>query len=112
MAVIRPPQRDARRGHAAAGGGLQDPRLRRRQAAVRGRQRVGCRGGGADPLLQRAPRHFAATADGRHRARGAALARAGSILKTTRSEFEALLLEIAEHAEEWLTSAQAMGHTG
>jgi hypothetical protein len=32
------------------------------------------------------------------------------ILKTTRSEFEALLLEIAEYAEEWLTSAQAMGH--
>jgi len=34
------------------------------------------------------------------------------ILKTTRSEFEALLLEIAEYAEEWLTSAQAMGHAG
>ena len=32
------------------------------------------------------------------------------ILKTTRSEFETLLLEIAEYAEEWLTSAQAMGH--
>jgi hypothetical protein len=32
------------------------------------------------------------------------------ILKTTRGEFEALLLEIAEQAEEWLTSAQAMGH--
>jgi hypothetical protein len=32
------------------------------------------------------------------------------ILKTARSEFEALLLEIAEFAEEWLTSAQAMGH--
>ena len=30
------------------------------------------------------------------------------ILETTRSEFEALLLEIAEQAEEWLTSAQAM----
>jgi hypothetical protein len=34
------------------------------------------------------------------------------ILKTARSEFEALLLEIAEFAEEWLTSAQAMGHAG
>src|SRR6516164_5275206 len=34
------------------------------------------------------------------------------ILKTTRSEFEILLLEIAEYAEEWLTSAQAMGHAG
>jgi len=33
------------------------------------------------------------------------------ILKTTRSEFETLLLEIAEFAEEWLTSAQAMGHS-
>src|SRR5580765_1046272 len=32
------------------------------------------------------------------------------ILKTTRSELETLLLEIAESAEEWLTSAQAMGH--
>src|SRR5215468_3894541 len=32
------------------------------------------------------------------------------ILKTARSEFETLLLEIAEYAEEWLTSAQAMGH--
>lgn len=34
------------------------------------------------------------------------------ILKTARPEFEALLLEIAEFAEEWLTSAQAMGHSG
>jgi hypothetical protein len=32
------------------------------------------------------------------------------ILQTTRSQFEALLLEVAEYAEEWLTSAQAMGH--
>jgi hypothetical protein len=32
------------------------------------------------------------------------------ILKTTRSEFETLLNQIAENAEEWLTSAQAMGH--
>ena len=31
------------------------------------------------------------------------------ILKTTRAEFETLLLEIAEYAEEWLTSAQALG---
>src|SRR5262249_1435099 len=31
------------------------------------------------------------------------------ILQTTRSQFEALLLEIAEAAEEWLTSAQSMG---
>src|SRR4051794_41632968 len=31
------------------------------------------------------------------------------ILQTTRAPFEALLLEIAEYAEEWLTSAQAMG---
>jgi hypothetical protein len=31
------------------------------------------------------------------------------ILQTTRAQFEALLLEIAEDAEEWLTSAQAMG---
>lgn len=30
------------------------------------------------------------------------------ILETTRSEFEALLLEIAEPAEEWLTSAQSL----
>jgi hypothetical protein len=34
------------------------------------------------------------------------------ILKTTRSEFETLLLEIAEQSEEWLTSAQAMGLAG
>ena len=34
------------------------------------------------------------------------------ILKTTRSEFETLLLDIAEQAEEWLTSAQAMGLAG
>jgi hypothetical protein len=32
------------------------------------------------------------------------------ILQTARAPFEALLLEIAEYAEEWLTSAQAMGH--
>jgi hypothetical protein len=31
------------------------------------------------------------------------------ILNNTRSEFEALLVEIAEYAEEWLTSAQALG---
>lgn len=34
------------------------------------------------------------------------------ILKTQRAQFETLLLEIAEFAEEWLTSAQAMGHAG
>jgi hypothetical protein len=33
------------------------------------------------------------------------------ILQTTRAQFETLLLEIAEQAEEWLTSAQAMGLT-
>jgi hypothetical protein len=32
------------------------------------------------------------------------------ILEDTRAQFEALLLEIAERSEEWLTSAQAMGH--
>jgi hypothetical protein len=32
------------------------------------------------------------------------------ILQTARAPFEALLLEIAEYAEEWLTSAQVMGH--
>jgi hypothetical protein len=31
------------------------------------------------------------------------------VLQTTRAQFEALLLPIAEYAEEWLTSAQAMG---
>lgn len=31
------------------------------------------------------------------------------ILQGTRAQFEALLLEVAEYAEEWLTSAQAMG---
>jgi hypothetical protein len=31
------------------------------------------------------------------------------VLQTQRAQFEALLLEIAEDAEEWLTSAQAMG---
>ncbi len=31
------------------------------------------------------------------------------VLQTGRTEFEALLLPIAEHAEEWLTSAQAIG---
>jgi hypothetical protein len=34
------------------------------------------------------------------------------ILQTTRSQFETLLLEIAEQAEEWLTSAQAMNLAG
>jgi hypothetical protein len=34
------------------------------------------------------------------------------ILQTTRAQFETLLLEIAEQAEEWLTSAQAMGLAG
>lgn len=31
------------------------------------------------------------------------------VLQTARAQFEALLLEIAEYSEEWLTSAQAMG---
>jgi hypothetical protein len=31
------------------------------------------------------------------------------VLQTQQAQFEALLLEIAEYAEEWLTSAQAMG---
>ncbi|HEV2846857.1 MAG TPA: hypothetical protein VG477_18520 [Thermoanaerobaculia bacterium] len=31
------------------------------------------------------------------------------ILQTSRPEFEALLLQVAEYAEEWLTSAQALG---
>ena len=34
------------------------------------------------------------------------------ILKTTRAQFETLLLEIAEQAEEWLTSAQEMQLAG
>jgi hypothetical protein len=34
------------------------------------------------------------------------------ILENTRAQFETLLLEIAEQAEEWLTSAQAMGLAG
>jgi hypothetical protein len=34
------------------------------------------------------------------------------IMQMTRAQFEALLLEIAESAEEWLTSAQAMGVAG
>lgn len=33
----------------------------------------------------------------------------GHILQTQRAQFEALLLDIAEPSEEWLTSAQAMG---
>ena len=35
-----------------------------------------------------------------------------NILKTQRAQFEALLLEIAEQAEEWLTSAQSLGLAG
>lgn len=34
------------------------------------------------------------------------------VLQTQRAQFEALLLEIAEYAEEWLTSAQALGLSG
>lgn len=34
------------------------------------------------------------------------------ILQTTRSQFETLLLQIAEQSEEWLTSAQSMGLAG
>ncbi len=32
------------------------------------------------------------------------------VLETQRAQFETLLLGVAEYAEEWLTSAQAMGH--
>ena len=46
----------------------------------------------------------------RRRPRGAALAGAAAHPADARApQFEALLLEIAEYAEEWLTSAQAMG---
>jgi hypothetical protein len=31
------------------------------------------------------------------------------VLQTQRAQFEALLLQIAEFAEEWLTSAQSLG---
>jgi hypothetical protein len=31
------------------------------------------------------------------------------LLETTRAEFEALLRQIADYAEEWLTSAQSLG---
>jgi hypothetical protein len=34
------------------------------------------------------------------------------VLQTQRAQFEALLLEIAEYSEEWLTSAQSMGLAG
>jgi hypothetical protein len=34
------------------------------------------------------------------------------ILQSTRSQFETLLLQIADQSEEWLTSAQAMGTAG
>jgi len=34
------------------------------------------------------------------------------VLQTQRAQFEALLLEIAEYAEEWLTSAQSLGLAG
>lgn len=34
------------------------------------------------------------------------------VLQTQRAQFEALLLEIAEYAEEWMTSAQALGLAG
>src|SRR5580698_8570648 len=34
------------------------------------------------------------------------------ILQSTRSQFETLLLQIADQSEEWLTSAQAMGSAG
>ncbi len=33
------------------------------------------------------------------------------ILESTRAEFEALLTEVADEAEEWLTSAEALGIT-
>jgi hypothetical protein len=34
------------------------------------------------------------------------------VLQTQRAQFEALLLEIAEYSEEWLTSAQSLGLAG
>jgi hypothetical protein len=55
--------------------------------------------------LETSPRQRMAVA-GREVLRGLAQPH---ILQTTRAQFEALLLEIAEYAEEWLTSAQAMG---
>lgn len=68
-------QRAARRGDAAPRRGIQDPQRRRRQAALRRRHGVGRGGGRARASLQRAPHHLAAATHGRHRPRGAALAR-------------------------------------
>ena len=62
--LVRPPERPARRGDAAARRGLPHPERRRHQAAVRRGQRLGRGRGGADPALQRAARHLAAAADG------------------------------------------------
>ena len=70
---------------------------------------VGRGGRSADPLLQRAAGHFAAAAHGRDRREVLRWLAQPHILQTTRAQFETLLLEIAEQAEEWLTSAQAMG---
>ena len=76
--------------------------LRRRQEPVRRRQRLGRGGRGPDPLLRRAAAEPPAAADGGHRPGRPALAGRPHIMETTRGEFEALLMDIAEPAEEWL----------
>ena len=60
-------------------------------------------------LLQRATRDVTKAANGSCRPRSVAVAGNQHIMKMQRGPFEALLLEIAEYSEEWLTSAQSLG---
>ena len=64
---------------------------------------------GAHPILQGTARHIAAAAHGGDGAQKMLRWLAQPyILNTSRTEFETLLLDIAENAEEWLTSAQTL----
>ena len=107
--LLRSPQRAAGRGHAAARGVLQDPRVRQMSSDLFGADNAW------DVVDEVLIRYFDERLQSSPRQRMAVTGRevlrwlsGPHIMETGRGEFEALLMEIAEPAEEWLTSAQAM----
>ena len=108
--LLRPPQRPARRGHAAARRGLPHPRLADDIKRLFGADNAW------DVVEEVLVRYFNERLVTSPRQRMGVAGREilrwlaqPHILQTHAAQFETLLLEIAEYAEEWLTSAQAMG---
>ena len=107
--VVRPPERSPRRGHAAPRRGLPDPEpddIKRLFGADNAWDVV------EEVLIRHFRERLVTSPRQRMAVAGREVLRLVSrphILQTARAQFEALLLEIAEYAEEWLTSAESVG---